>query len=459
MSSHASDLRADSPSFSSFTKSLSYSHYAPPSTLRKIITAPPWASDEPPSPIEPSQPTSNTPSNTLNPRPSQSALSDSASTSNQTIQNPYGRKDDPLWWMFTPKRRDQGPPQASTSGEKRNWASLPLHSHLKSEGQNEKRDRPIKERSLSTWLPGQRIRQSKHAEGGNQYNLPDSPTDDEGEAYHRRSWGFHIPLPTTPAAITISQNRTPGWDTPWSERARRSLDDSGSHGSNVPSRQDSFANADGADDPPDGRKRSKWYRRRKRLRMFILSNTYVPLLFRVINITLTTAALAVAIKIRQKEKHYGVMGAVGASPTLVIIFAPPTLVHVLSAIYLEYFGRPLGLWRTSGKLFHTLSETFFICMWSAALSLCFDNFFTSMLNCVPESAMSWYNEIPRTMPDGYPNLGRGEGQPGDYICDSQVALICLVFLGLVMYCMNLFISLFRIIEKVKYHSNFHILPR
>ena len=98
-------------------------------------------------------------------------------------------------------------------------------------------------------------------------------------------------------------------------------------------------------------------------------------------------------------------------------------------------------------------------MWSAALSLCFDNFFTSPIGCAPESATSWYNEIPRTMPDN-PNLGRGEGQPGDYLCDSQVVLICLVFLGLIMYCSNLFISLFRIIEKVKYHSNFHqILPR
>lgn len=179
--------------------------------------------------------------------------------------------------MFTPKRRGQGPPQASTS-EKRNWASL--HSHTKSEGQaGEKRDKPIKERALSIWLPGQRTRHSKHAESGDQGNLPESPTDDEGETHRRRrSWGFHIPLPATPAPITISQNRTPGWDTPWSDRARQSLDDSGSHGSNLASRQDSFANANGAaDEPPNGRKRSKWYRRRKRLRMFILYNAYVPL--------------------------------------------------------------------------------------------------------------------------------------------------------------------------------------
>lgn len=151
---------------------------------------------------------------------------------------------------------------------------------------------------------------------------------------------------------------------------------------------------------------------------------------------------------------------------LVIIFAPLTLVHVMLAIYvsgsfktlrlssltfpqLEYFGRPLGLWRTSSKLIHTLSETLFVCAWASALSLCFDNFFTSVIGCAPPSATSWYNQLPRIKPDN-PSLGRGDGLPGDYICDRQITLICLVFLGLIMYCTNLFISLFRIFEKVKY---------
>ncbi len=149
--------------------------------------------------------------------------------------------------------------------------------------------------------------------------------------------------------------------------------------------------------------------------------------------------------------------------TLVIIFSPLTLVHVLYAIYvrcfilylsrkanhpqLEYFGRPLGLWRTSAKLAHTLFDVLFICMWSSALSLCFDNYFTSLVPCASESTTSWYNELPRPAS----NLPTFEGSIGDTICDSQVALICLVGVGLLMYCTNLVISLFRIFEKVKYH--------
>ena len=123
----------------------------------------------------------------------------------------------------------------------------------------------------------------------------------------------------------------------------------------------------------------------------------------------------------------------------------PLVTCLLLRVQLEYFGRPLGLWRTSGKLAHTLSEVLFICAWSASLSLCFDNFFTSRIPCASFSSTSWYNQLPR--PDiGLPNL---EGSVGDVICDSQLALICLVGVGLIAYCTNLVISLYRIFEKVK----------
>jgi len=71
------------------------------------------------------------------------------------------------------------------------------------------------------------------------------------------------------------------------------------------------------------------------LRGFLLTNSYVPLvsvhislfyvsqsfesdlrfqLFRFVNITLTTAALAIAIQIRALEMSHHVRGAVGSSP-------------------------------------------------------------------------------------------------------------------------------------------------
>ena len=225
--------------------------------------------------------------------------------------------------MFTRRGRAEGPPQRS-SIEKHTWPST--HSKT-SDSPNEKRERPMKERAMSAWLvAAQRKRHSKSAEGGADHA-------DEEEEGRRRSWGLHIPLPSTPAPITISQNRTPGWDTPWSARRSHSLNGSVGGGSNIGSRTGSFANGNGSVHLANAEKHSKWYHRRKRLRAFILTNNYVPLvgclfsqymlcfdeifslkLFRVINITLTTAALAVAIRIRRKEQVFNIMGAVGSSP-------------------------------------------------------------------------------------------------------------------------------------------------
>lgn len=110
---------------------------------------------------------------------------------------------------------------------------------------------------------------------------------------------------------------------------------------------------------------------------------------------------------------------------------------------LEYFGRPLGLWKTSRKLATTLTEVFFICLWAAAFSLCIDNYFTSLIPCAPASSTAWYSTLPR--PPTIPQ----ESTVGDELCDDQAGLICLVGLGLAMYCVNLVISLLRIFEKIK----------
>jgi len=246
------------------------------------------------------------------------------------------------------------------------------------------------------------------------------------------NWGLTIDLPPPPSApFTMAQSHTPGWNSPWTPR--------------VPNQPMSLEEEMfGRDTSDEGEKTMS---RRKRLRSFILTNTFVPLLFRFINITFTTSALAIAIRIRLVEMRNHITGIVGSSPTLVIIFAPLTLVHVLVAIYLEYFGRPLGLWHTSSKLTHTLLEVLFICAWSAALSLCFDNYFTSLVPCSSTGSIRWYSELPRPASPLYDTLGI----IGESICDDQLVLIVLVFIGLLMYCINLNISLFRIFEKVKYH--------
>ncbi|KAJ2928838.1 hypothetical protein H1R20_g8262, partial [Candolleomyces eurysporus] len=391
-----------------------------PPPLAKVVTVPPWARDEPPSPTE------ELASNSDFHHPLPSGGSDTVSF--QT--NPEGTS---RWWTFTLPRahRDQYSDLRSNSPS--------LHRPER---------KGFRDRSISWLQASTSLRDTISSSGRKEKDI-------EKDGEHAGEPPLAAPMPVHTLTIpngmsldpslpsTTAHASTPGWDMPWSSKLA-------AQGPHPQYSQDS------EDSEQDERVSTRdelvgWAARRKRMRSFILSNAYVPLLFRFINISFTTAALGMAIHIRQLELGNNALGAVGSSTTVVIIFAPLTLVHVMAAIYLEYFGRPLGLWRTSAKLAHTLSEVLFICAWSASLSLCFDNFFTSRVPCASFSSTSWYNQLPR--PDiGLPNL---EGSVGDEICDSQLALICLVGVGLIAYCTNLVISLYRIFEKVKYHPAAH----
>ncbi|KAH9082125.1 hypothetical protein EDB83DRAFT_2503265 [Lactarius deliciosus] len=344
------------------------------SSRSRVVTKPPWAKDEPPSPTD-SHPA---------PPPSPGG--------SRVLSEAAAFRREHRWFPFTRRR----PPLASevSSGS-----------------------------SSTTRL------EKKPA-------CPHNYSESRPHSRARRDWGLRITMPTPPVTPQLlARTRTPGWDSPWAARTTRVF---------VASRYyEQLRNGESSPSPT----RSWWPRARKRARAYLLTNTYVPLLFRFVNITFTTAALAIAIRIRRVEARNGVTGVLGSSPTLVVIFAPLTLVHVMVAIYLEYFGRPLGLWRTSAKLAHTLLEVLSICAWSAALSLCFDNFFTSPIPCAGPSEISWYSDLPRP-PSPF---GDNKGNAGEALCDNQVALVCLVGIGLLMYCFNLVISLYRIFEKVKYH--------
>ncbi|KAI0331934.1 hypothetical protein GY45DRAFT_1247797 [Cubamyces sp. BRFM 1775] len=429
MSNDGQQLQQQPPSASASTFSKSHSlrsSRAPPSTVKTYInTAPPWARDEPPSPHEHEPHERQFPDSR---RPS-----DVASLQSSIPEDPGPSR----WWSFARHRpMDSG--------------SMPLSpgSQLQQQQQSSEPQRPARrprEGSRSVTLPWFNVSYLRRSQEQERED-DDSPTtlrESDREASQSATPQanprnrLHIDMPPTSGPFTLAHNRTPGWDTPWTS----------SHPGGMEDNHEPYTNESGSHH--DDEKLTPWQRRRKRLRAYMMYNIYVPLLFRLCNIVLTTAALAIAIRIRIIEARSGVTGALGSSPTLVIIFASLTLVHVMIAIYLEYFGRPLGLWHTSWKLAYTLFEVVFICTWSAALALSFDNFFTSLVPCASASSISWYSHLPRpSLPNG---INGFEGGVGDTLCDDQVALICLVGVGLMMYCFNLFIALFRIFEKVKYH--------
>ncbi|KAF8973922.1 hypothetical protein BDZ97DRAFT_1647958 [Flammula alnicola] len=383
--------------------SLRSSFRRPPPPVTTVVTIPPWARDEPPSPKE-QDVQASTHEGT---HPPDSRMSDV--TSLQSSPSDAGSR----WWTFTlPRTRPES------------------FNHVPSSPKTERKS--FRDISLS-WMPT-----SVSQREGSSFLRKDKEKETEHPASH-----LSMPLPAQlPVPYTLSHTNTPGWDTPWTSRTNAQ----GPVRDNILESY-GFEEDHSSGSDHDRRELSRWSRRRKQIRSFILVNTYVPLLFRFINIAFTTAALGIAIRIRAIEIRNSATGAIGSSPAVVIIFAPLTLMHVMIAIYLEYFGRPLGLWRTSAKLAHTLSEVLFICLWSAALSLCFDNLFTSLIPCTSKTDTAWYNQLPRPAND-VPGL---EGSLGDRICDYQLSLICLVGIGLIAYCTNLIISLYRIFEKVKYH--------
>ncbi|KAF8740608.1 hypothetical protein AX14_007989 [Amanita brunnescens Koide BX004] len=321
-----------------------------------VVTTPPWAIDEPPTP-DPDY--LDTP--TYDRRNADNA-------SYNTDSGPPSR-----WWTFVLPRAGDS---SSTAGATTNSQSL-----TRPEG--------VRNRSM-TWLTSRTVLREAVA-----FARKDKQDDERGGLNSRatvhsldaRNLGHHTTssLQPGPSAIPPRENLHAPEDYGY-ESDFRNLDDG----------------------------LNEWPVRRKRIRNFILVDPYVPLLFRFVNISSTSAALGIATHIRVTEIKNHVLGAVGSSPIVVIIFAPLTLVHVLVAIYLEYFGRPVGLWRTSAKLAHTLSETLFICAWSAALSLCIDNFFTSLIPCARPSSITWYSHLPRPH-----SLGTSPAV-GHEICDDQL---------------------------------------
>ncbi|KAG9016801.1 hypothetical protein FRB90_002134 [Tulasnella sp. 427] len=283
----------------------------------------------------------------------------------------------------------------------------------------------------------------------------------QGLSHRVSSSILRLELPLPPAPFTKAQTETPGWDSPWNPRKWLAEPEQAHHPDRQPTAEfnedlsrpalNTYPSRTSTLTGRAGSKRKRtWKRRRRRFRAWCLHNLYVPLLFRMINLAFTSATLGIAIQTRRTEKVHQAMGILGSSSTVTIIFAPLTLVHVIVAIYLEYFGRPVGLWQTSAKVAHTLLEVVFICAWSASLALCFNDFFTTPLECGPASADRWWSDLPPLPNQNADDLKGTEA--GRTLCREQLALICLAFVTLASYCSNLVISLFRIIEKVKNYS-------
>lgn len=214
-----------------------------------------WAKDEPPSPTENTLVSPSALSATLpvdHPRPSASSLSrEETIMSNSTHEQPNGQS----WWTFISGSR---PPRSMTRSRTRTSNGWPLIYSL-----SEKRPRMMIERS-KTFL-SQKTSTSNAVAAGKVKEEHESAT----EFGEQNPWNFNNPsLPQSPPDIlTLKQARTPGWNQPWSPRQPQTNDSD-----QEAEHEDDDANLESGRGGP-----RTWYRRRKRLRAFILNNNYVPL--------------------------------------------------------------------------------------------------------------------------------------------------------------------------------------
>lgn len=254
-----------------------------------------------------------------------------------------------------------------------------------------------------------------------------SSRDMEKRDYHRKmSQHLNMRLPAAPKVFSMNQTTTPGWSTPW-----------------TPFRRERTQN-DLLDPFELTQQQTERQSKRSRFAKFILENPFSPLFIRTINLCLIATTLGLAAHIRVQETQHDAIGIMGSSTLFAVVVAPFAIVHIFITLYIEYFGRPIGLWRISKKMFYTLTELIFICLYSAILALVFGDLFTSSLECTSWTPYRRYNLPPPTTV-GNANV---DGTVADSICQQQIAQVVVVFLSVIFYIIVLVISLWRIFAKV-----------
>ncbi|KAM0788733.1 hypothetical protein ACM66B_002825 [Microbotryomycetes sp. NB124-2] len=244
---------------------------------------------------------------------------------------------------------------------------------------------------------------------------------------HGRSMSMSARL-APPGVFSMNHAQTPGWSSPW-----------------TPFHRDGHESGDDRDPFTIAQANAEQNKSRmSRFERFILRSAFAPLVFRFINLVVTTCTLALAADIRERERKAKLVGIMGSSTVMCIVVAPIAIAHIFVTLYIEYFGSPIGIWSLGSKMAHTLTELIFICLWSSVLSLAFDDLFTSALECTAYTPYAQYNEAPTNVT----GTAQMEGTLADKVCAQQSAVVAFVFVQVFLYAGILIVSLFRIFHKV-----------
>lgn len=161
----------------------------------------------------------------------------------------------------------------------------------------------------------------------------------------------------------------------------------------------------------------------------IMTNSYFPLFFRLISISLSTIALGLSSRLVKLTKAFDISQQ--PSPLMAMIVQAVGILYLLYITYDEFTSQPLGLRDPTAKIRLVLLDLLFIIFSSANLSLSFQSIFDSRWVCTVGS-------------------GPQELLYDSSMCNEVKALTAFLFLTLVAWCINFTISVFRIVHAVSY---------
>ncbi|CAJ2502118.1 Uu.00g049710.m01.CDS01 [Anthostomella pinea] len=178
--------------------------------------------------------------------------------------------------------------------------------------------------------------------------------------------------------------------------------------------------------PLDSTKRSRKKTWIMRFWNFVLRHPIAPLIFRLVVLITTIAALALAIKIFEREQDNSISSKAEHSQALVAIVVDVVAIpYILYMTWDEYTGKPLGLRHPVQKVSLTLLDLVFIVFKSASTALAFEALV-------------------------YHSGGTNNGTPTEDRVSFHLAqgLAGLMLVGLIAWILNFTISVFRLAEKL-----------
>lgn len=161
-------------------------------------------------------------------------------------------------------------------------------------------------------------------------------------------------------------------------------------------------------------------------------NSYFPLFFRLISLSLTTVALGLSIKLVVSTHNNHVNQQ--PSPLMALIVQAIAIVYLVYITYDEFTSQPLGLRNPREKIKLILLDLVFIIFSSANLSLSFQSIYDSRWVCAA-------------------NLYPGDLLSNPRMCKHVKALTAFLLVTLIVWCINFSISVFRIVHVVSYTRN------